>query len=120
MPIHDVECKTCGTRINNYYRSPWPDAPIHEGCGGPLEIRWQPSTHRVVTVNQKERTVIYQHPITGEVAYPGRADVPMPAHYRNAGFQRVEFEHARDLETFERTTGTVNEALWFNSGNGCD
>lgn len=119
MPIHDVQCDKCGKIIENYFASPWPHTLHHEEDGGELQILWRPQTSSgVAAVHPSERTVVYKNPQTGEVAYPGRADEIMPARYRVRGFQRVEFEHARDLEKFEKETGTINEGLWYNSGSG--
>lgn len=117
MPLHDVECTKCHAVIRNYFASPWPTHLLHED-GGELEILWQSDSPRTATVHPSERTVIWQDPKTGQVAYPPRNDSPMPERYRTAGYQRVEFEHARDVERFEKEKGVRNEKLWYNSGNG--
>lgn len=116
MPCHDVQCSKCGKIINNYFASPWPSSIRHDD-GGELEILWHGSPSHA-SVHPRERTVIYRDPTTGKVAYPGRND--QPSHYSNAGWERVEFEHARDLEKFEKSQGVINEKLWYNSGNGVE
>ena len=117
MPHHDLQCNKCGLIIHNHYESPWPSSIRHDD-GGELEILWHSSSPSCVSVHPRERTVIYRDPITGQVAYPGRNDAP--THYSEAGWERVEFEHARDLEQFEREHNVLNENLWYNSGNGAE
>src|SRR5512135_2862974 len=100
MPIHDVECQKCGTIIENYFASPWPPSLLHED-GGELIILWRSDSSRSATAHPLDRTVIWRNPRTGKVAYPPRNDSPMPARYRQEGYIREEFEHARDVEKFE-------------------
>jgi hypothetical protein len=119
MPIHDVQCTKCGLIIENYFSSPWPSSIRHED-GGELQILWRSSLPSTAAAHPRERTVIYQNPLTGEVSYPGRNDVDMPDRYRSLGFEKVEFEHARDVEKFEKEQNVVCEGLWYNSGNGAD
>lgn len=115
MPLHDVQCTLCGTIIENYYASPWASSIPH-GCGGELEILWRSSLPSPAAAHPSERTVIYRNPVTGQISYPGRNDTATPDRYRS--WERVEFEHARDLEKFEKQHNVVNEKLWYNSGNG--
>lgn len=118
MPIHDVQCSKCGKIIENFYASPWPPSLCHDEDGGELQILWRGnSSSTFAAVHPRERTVVYKNPLTGEVAYPGRADCEMPKRYRDQGYERIEFEHARDLEKFEKSHKVVNEAYWHNSGN---
>lgn len=117
MPLHDVQCRRCGAVIENHFASPWPDVLLHDD-GGELEILWQASSPHTALAHPHQRTVIYRNPKTGDVAYPPSNALPMPQRYRDAGYERVEFEHARDLEQFEREKGVRNEKLWYNSGNG--
>lgn len=117
MPIHNVQCTLCGQIIENYYSSSWSSPLLHDD-GGELVILWQSDSPRTVTVHPLERTVIYRNPLTGDVAYPPTNDQKMPSRYRQAGYVREEFEHARDLEKFEKEKGVRNEKLWYNNGNG--
>lgn len=75
---------------------------------------------RPAAVHVKERAVVYENPLTGQVRYPGRADVPMPARYAEQGYVRREFETAHALGRFEKAKGVANEALNCNSGNTLD
>lgn len=73
---------------------------------------------RTATVAPFERCVVWKHPITGEVRYPGRNDVPMPQRYQRAGYQRHELTSLRALQQFERERGVVNEAVHYDRGSG--
>ena len=117
MPRHDVECTKCGKVIKDYYASPWPESLRHED-GGELIILWSGSSPHDAEAHPRDRTVIYRNPVTGEIAYPPRNDSVMPKRYRDRGFQRVEFNHARDVEKFEKSNDVRCEKLWYNSGNG--
>jgi hypothetical protein len=57
---------------------------------------------------------MYQHPITGEIKRPPRADQPMPREYAAQGYQRVEI---MNMLVHERETGVVHEASNFAPGN---
>jgi hypothetical protein len=119
MPCHDLECQKCNTVICNYSASPWPASlPAHEQCGGELLILWTPTHVHDASVHPLDRVVLWENPRTGEVAYPPTNYASMPDRYRKAGYQRKEFEHARDVEHFERTHNVRNEKLWYDSGNG--
>ncbi len=73
---------------------------------------------RSASVHEKERAVVWQHPATGEVRYPGRNDVPMPALYQKQGFERREFTSIQQLDSFSKQRGLVNEAAHFDRGSG--
>ena len=96
-------CEECGNMI---YVGSWPFCP-HE-----------PTKTRPITIHPKERAVVYQHPVTGEVAYPGRNDVSMPKTYRDAGYVRRELPTLRDVHKFEAESGKLSEAAWFDPGTG--
>lgn len=64
--------------------------------------------------------MVYEHPGTGEVRYPGRNDVAMPDRYSREGFVRREFESLRSLESFERSHGVLNDKAHYNPGNSAD
>lgn len=79
--------------------------------GGPRHI---PAAHA------KERAVVWRHPQTGEVAYPGRNDIPMPVHYQARGFERHELPTLRDLDRFQSRQGVVNEKAHYDSNGKAD
>lgn len=73
---------------------------------------------RPAVVDQRERAVVWEHPGTGAIRYPGRNDVAMPERYAREGFERREFQSLRELQAFETRSGTRNEAVWFDRGSG--
>lgn len=67
-----------------------------------------------------ESVVIYEGP-NGEVSYPPRNDVPMPARLRARGFQRRELRNLHDVAQFEKSHKVVHERSWYDSnGRGMD
>lgn len=116
MPLHDVQCTLCGAIIENYYASPWPPSLLHED-GGELQILWS-NASGIAAVHPRERVVVWRNPRTGQVAYPPSNTAEMPARYRQQGYERIEMEHASEVEKFEKEQGVTNEKLWYNSGNG--
>jgi hypothetical protein len=83
-------------------------------------ILWTNSIQHSTIVNPKERIVVWEHPTTGAVRYPGRNDIPIPQRYLDQGFQRRELATRREAEQFERDHNVRNEKLWYNSGNSFD
>jgi hypothetical protein len=75
-------------------------------------------SERTAAIARGERAVVWLHPKTGEVRYPGRNDTPMPKYYQRAGYQRHEFVSLHDLMRFERERGVVNEAVHYDRGSG--
>ena len=75
---------------------------------------------RTAAVHVRERSVVYENPLTGQVRYPGRADVPMPARYAAQGYVRREFETVHALSQFEKRHNVASEALHCNRGNTLD
>lgn len=95
-----------------------------EKCGEEVGIGdWFMCPHEPVLshdaeVHAKERTVLWQHPGTGEYRYPGRNDVPMGPRLEKLGYQRKEFGSLAALQQHERETGARNEAVHFDAGSG--
>jgi hypothetical protein len=69
---------------------------------------------RHAQVHSSERTVYYQHPLTGQIVRPGRADQPMHPNYAREGFERKE---VLSMIAHERETGSVHEASNFAPGS---
>jgi hypothetical protein len=116
MATHDVECSKCGLVIRNYSATPWPTLCTHDDCGGELVILWSTLHLHNAAAHPSQRTVVWQAP-DGKVSYPPRNDTPIPKRYKEAGYQRVEFETAKAVERFEREKGVMCEKLWYNNGN---
>ena len=98
-------CPDCGLYL---YVGDWPWCP-HEAI--------RPSHH---SVHASQRAVVFEHPVTGEVRYPGRNDIPIPQRYADEGFVRKEFPTLASLQSFERSHGVLNDKAHFNEGNSSD
>ncbi len=70
---------------------------------------WHPSS----------RVVLFRGP-NGDVKYPGRADSPMPQRYRDQGFERVELSSLAEVTAHEKSTGTLCEAMHWDSNGKTD
>lgn len=55
-----------------------------------------------------ERPVIWQHPETGEIRYPGRNDGEMPSYYKSQGYERKEFSSYQEHQRFNKEHGLIN------------
>jgi hypothetical protein len=73
-----------------------------------------PRKEKHAQVHQRERSVVYYNPATGEHRTPPRADQPVPEIYARQGFQRREILH---MGQYERETGVIHEASTFRAGN---
>ena len=105
---------------------------ICETCGRELQIgdwpycRGSQESHGAVfngptAAHPSERAVVWKHPVTGQVRYPGRNDVPMPKRYAEQGFERHEMPTLRDVHRLEKQKGVLNEKAWFDrNGKGFD
>jgi hypothetical protein len=74
-----------------------------------------------VHVPDTEAAAVAIHPVTGEAVFCfERPDSPMPETYRQEGFTKVQFNHYRDLERFNRERGLVSdiEGDWSKEGEG--
>lgn len=115
MPRHDLECTSCSRIL--------PDRNVNVTalprcyCGGETQILWTGRASHAA-VNEKERAVVWEHPLTGEVKYPGRNDVPMPTRYQQQGYQRRELSSLREVERFEKSHGVSSEVAWYDRGSG--
>lgn len=72
-------------------------------------------------VHDSEAAMVYLHPETGQVRYPGRADRPMPERYRQQGFEERRLRTLRELDGFCKSRGLVNHKAHYDSnGRGPD
>lgn len=92
-------------------------------CGHIIKIgEWCYCPHDRVTplphhpVLPSERTVILQHPGTGEVRIPGRSDrlSRSEARYQSLGFERREISTGREMIGLEKRTGLIHESSNYN------
>jgi len=72
-------------------------------------------------MHHSEVTVVYEHPGTGKIRYPGRADKPMPERYAKQGYVKRELRTLREVDRFSKQHNVVNERAHFDSnGKGMD
>ena len=123
MPLHDLICSSCHT-TTRHFLSPWPDRVVHLEDGGQFEILWSDPGHtHTAQVHPRERIILWRHPKSGRVVYPGRNDAPMPERYRKLGYERVELSSLRSVERFEKEShaaghGVRSEVAWYDKGSG--
>lgn len=68
--------------------------------------------------SEKERTVVWENPKTGQIRYPGRNDAPLPKRYAQQGFERKELPTLRSIEHFEKAHRVRSEVAWYDKGSG--
>jgi len=113
----DFECYDCGKKSSNFVSD---DGRIQcYECSSfntkLIEAFRPPSLSAGVC--SKETAIVWRHPKTGEIRYPGRNDTPIPEAYRQQGYERFELNSLRKMDKFERETGTVNEKAHFTDGS---
>lgn len=74
--------------------------------GYPDSIRCSKNTQ----LPNSERPVVWEHPITGEVRYPGRNDGEMPKYYKDQGYERHEMTSYTEHQKFNKEHGLINHA----------
>lgn len=124
MVIHDLKCHVCG---HESYDVPLDvnALPFCSECHGPMEIRWDISRRpiQVATgsaVHSSERAVVWRHPLTGSVAYPGMNNAPMPERYRKSGYERVELDSLHKLDKFSKENNVSSEIANFDKSGHAD
>lgn len=121
MPaLHDVACAKCNKIERNHF---FPniariDRDMPLCCGARMEICWQATNSIHSPCHPSETIVIWEHPQTGQVMYPARNDVPMPARYRSQGYVRREIRNLADVRKFEKEKKVVAECAEFDRGTG--
>lgn len=105
-------CDSCGLPRP---RGSWPFCDDGSGKHGHTTFH---GGNRLSTIHPSERAVVYRNPRTGEVRYPARNDQPIPPVYARQGYVREELSTPRDVAAFERSTGRIHEASWYNNGSG--
>jgi hypothetical protein len=90
---------------------------IYPGCQRTAARVWMGRQY-ATAFDKSETTVVWEHPGTGEVQYPGRNDVPIPKRLQARGFVRRELRSLREVERFEQQHGVRNERAWFDKGSG--
>lgn|SRR6266850_3261887 len=115
MPrLVDLVCKVCGKEEHDKFFMILPDAFQCGECGGECdEIWWGARRNRDAQWGDRDAVVVFRNSGTGEYRYPGRNDRPTPT-----GHERITLRSLREVEAFERHSGTRNEAMHYDSGSG--
>ena len=100
-PIRMLECKRCHQSLGI---GDWPFCPhglSHTGGFASLNA----------SIQRGERVVVYEHPQSGEVRYPMRADRvgQVERLYLDQGYQRHTIDTISDLRGFEKRRGVRHE-----------
>ena len=84
-----------------------------QSCYQPATPDHQIRRGRSAQVSDGETAVVYRDPATGHIRYPATnaIDDPIGQKAIATGYERVEFKHTSDLDTFARRTGVSNEAV---------
>ena len=119
MVLHDLRCSKCDDLFYDILCNPKKLGKCT--CGGQLEIEWHtPRVGQLVAVHSRERTVVWQHPKTGKVAYPPVNNADMPARYKNNGYKRVEMTNLKQLDKFCAEKKLINETASFDRSGHAD
>lgn len=62
-------------------------------------------------LSPKDRPVVWQHPQSGEVRYPGLNNSEMPKYYKDLGYERREIMSYNEHQKFCKERGLVNHAV---------
>lgn len=119
MPRYlDLECSVCGEKVIDLFVMQVPSEVIHiereDGtpCYGSMEHLFLPQSRSYAQWSDKDAVVVYKKP-DGSYSYPGRNDLPTPQ-----GCERVVMRSLREVQQFEKTSGTRSEMAWFDKGSG--
>jgi len=124
LSIHDLMCERCGyqsldTAVDT--NKPMPKCPKCRPISRMtirLDIARRPPIDRGGTSINRDRAVVYRHPVTGKIAYPGQDTEFTRSKYEGWGYKREEFTSLRELDKFCKKENLSNEKANFNSGNG--
>lgn len=106
----ETKCSICGDELEV---GSWPFCWSRTNPGGHGTIHRQPAA-----VHASEAVVLFEHPVTGKTAFPGRNDAPMPKRYVDAGYQRKTYQSLADVRRIEKREKVVSEVGNYNRGSG--
>lgn len=112
---HDMQCDNCGSVV---YDLPLSIEGTKCTCGGTMEIFWNAPRRNAIAFDLKDAVVVYEHPETGKIVWPGRNDRPMPERYRLQGYARKEMRSLHEVDQFSKKHNVVNEAAHYDRGSG--
>ena len=113
----DLICECGETFPNVLFLRGLPDHIRHVECGGEVGLTLLTRRDRAQW-SDRDAIVVWEHPQTGEVAYPPSNDVAMPDRYSTRGFVRREMRSWAAVRRFEREKGVVSEAQHYDKGSG--
>lgn len=101
--MEETRCGDCNTVLNV---GDWPFCPHGRTITGGHSI------------HERERCVVYKHPVTGHVVYPGLNNVAMPDRYAKQGYERSELGSIRAIRQHEKENNVSSEIAHFDAGTG--
>lgn len=114
----DLICAECSETFPNVlFPRGLPHSLRHVECGGEVGLTLL-SSGASAQWSERDAIAIWEHPQTGEVAYPPSNDVEMPERYRSRGFVRRTMRSWAEVRRFEREKNVVSEAEHFDKGSG--
>lgn len=121
MIIHDLHCPSCSRiELDHIFNSHLDTNQLpHCRCGAVLAIRYGRGYSRAFGGTwggrSSDKITVWEHP-SGDVKFPARADVDIPARYKQQGYQRRELMPSEVTE-FEKKHGVACESLhWDRNG----
>jgi len=116
MPIHDFECPR-----GHFFEAKsqdgfdWLPCPEHKDHSTMVFL---PKRQGAVAFAKDETAVVWEHPGTGDIKYPGLSTAPMPVRYQQQGYVRRELRTDQDYAKFEKQAKVLSERRWFDRGSG--
>ena len=108
-----VKCVKCG-REYGYDPISYPEgkACTSKVCNPstPTRFHYKDRTFVNAQLSAKDRPIVWEHPVTGEIRYPGRNDGEMPQYYKDQGYQKREITSYQEHQKFNKEHGLVNHA----------
>ena len=118
MPVYvDVRCSKCETLFEDVWSTEDGSPCI---CGGTKERVWTLTRSVSPGTHASEKVVVFESAQEGgHIQYPGRNDIPVPERLRSRGYVRREL-NVRDLASFEKRHGVMNERRHFDRNGRTD
>lgn len=111
MRMLDLRCRRCDVEVNDFFVRVVPAKIVHMFCGGEMEQVYRLRS-RDAQWSDRDAVVVFRKP-DGTFSYPMINSKATPA-----GCTRVVMRSLREVEAFERQTGTRNEAMHYDKGSG--
>jgi hypothetical protein len=76
-----------------------------------IVVKTKDKTAAQAQLSPSERPIVWEHPVTGELRYPGRNDGSMPKYYAEQGYQKKEFTSYHEHQKFCKEKELVNHKV---------